>query len=591
MTQRSRRPISVSTPAALVLAGLLACNQSSDGNRIPVGGSGGTAGGSAGAAGTAAGNNGGAGGTPSGGMTGGSAGAGSGGVKGGASAGSAGGAGNGGNGGLPAGAAGTNPAAGSGGTATGGFTATGGTASGGTAAGGTATGGTGGASGAAAPLKPRIVIMTDIGPDSVEPDDAESLIRLFVHADLYEIEGIFAGSGWNSSDYPPAWADRINTTIDAYEKDLPNLRKRSNQSGHLSDESRQEIGYWPSPAYLRSRAMLGSKKMGTSILGENNDSAGSKELIKLVDENDDRPIWVGVGGGANTLSQALWRVQKERTAEQLKTFLHKIRLYTITDQDKPWGSDVSFTISSHQWMRKQFGSDLMFLWDECAWLYQNATGVSHWSDYATNIQGHGNLGAIYPKYRWGVEGDTPDFLHLMPSGLNDPNLPGQAGWGGFFAWGQSADGVTSAYVNQSGTAANTTCNKYEAYFYPATFNNFAARMDWAKDGAGNRNPVVTINDKPGVDVITLKPAAGTSVTLDASASSDPDGDKLTFKWWMMAESGTYAPSITIANAASKSITLAVPADAAGKTIHVICEVTDSGTPNLTSYRRIVIESQ
>ncbi len=39
-------------------------------------------------------------------------------------------------------------------------------------------------------LKPRIVILTDIAPADIEPDDMESLIRLLAHADLYEIEAI-----------------------------------------------------------------------------------------------------------------------------------------------------------------------------------------------------------------------------------------------------------------------------------------------------------------------------------------------------------------------------------------------------------------
>ena len=40
-----------------------------------------------------------------------------------------------------------------------------------------------------------------------------------------------------------------------------------------------------------------------------------------------------------------------------------------------------FKISSHQWMRKEFEKDLMFLWDECAWKYQNGTGKKNWDDY------------------------------------------------------------------------------------------------------------------------------------------------------------------------------------------------------------------
>lgn len=445
-------------------------------------------------------------------------------------------------------------------------------------------------------LKPRIVVLTDIAPGDVEPDDMESMVRLLVHADQFEIEALIASGGWNSSGrpYPTPWMNNLDTTINAYEKDLPNLMKRSEQISFLpleKENGRQKIGYWPSANYLRGRTMLGSLNLGHKEIGEKNDSPGSNFIIKLVDEDKDdaRPLWIAVWGGGNTLAQAIWRVKKERTKEQLEAFLHKLSVYTITDQDVPWAERHSnYPFSSHQWMR-QFEKDLLFIWDESAWLSQCEIGAKNWSEYATHIQNHANLGRIYPKFKYGVEGDTPSFLHLMPNGLNDPMMPKQAGWGGYFEWGLGMDKETSSYTNHNRKAKDISA-KYEAYFYPAIFNNFAARMDWAKDGKGNRNPIVIVNNKKNIDILKISCKQGKELVLDASKSYDPDGDQLTFKWWVLPEAGTYEGDVTIEHSDTNRATVLVPSNAAGKTFHVICEVTDNGTHNLTSYRRIIIES-
>jgi hypothetical protein len=444
-----------------------------------------------------------------------------------------------------------------------------------------------------ASLKPRIIVLTDIAPNDIEPDDMESMIRLLAHADLFEVEGLIATTGWSNTgglEHP----ELIQDAIDAYEKDVSNLMKRSNQKTYRANETQQPIGYWPSPAYLRSRTVTGSKKMGIKFIGEGNNSAGSDLIIKTADEKDSRPIWILVWGGGNTLAQAIWQVQNERTPGQLKTFLHKLRVYTITDQDRPYasyqqgGRTSPYDFSAHYWMRKEFSKDLLFIWDESAWFYQNEAGKKNWEQYAEHIQSHGNLGRLYPKYKWGVEGDTPSFLYVFPNGLNDPEQPGNIGWGGSFQFSISRDSITSAYTNYREIGVNLISRKYEERFYPAIFNNFAARMDWAKSGVGNRNPVVVVNGRKDLAPIKLSPKTGSTITLDASASYDPDSDGLDFSWWVLEEAGSYKERVLITGDGTKRVTIKIPGGSEGKTIHIVCELTDKGTHPLTSYKRIIL---
>jgi hypothetical protein len=434
------------------------------------------------------------------------------------------------------------------------------------------------------------VVLTDIAPADLEPDDQESLIRLLAHADLYEIEAIVATTGWNVGDYPVAWMDTIFNTLGAYEKDLPNLMKRSEQTSFLpigKENQKQYIGYWPSIDYLRSRVMLGSSKTGPKVLGENNRSKGSDMIIQLADEADNRPIWISVWGGGNTLAQAIWQVKQTRTDKEFKDFLHKLRVYTVTDQDLSYHDRGKYELSSHMWMRELCGKDLFFMWDESAWQTQNAIGSNSWDQYAEHIQGHGNLGARYPKNKYGVEGDTPSYLQSLPNGLHNPSNLNEIGWAGYYVWDNTLDQKTQCYTNTT-PAVMQISRKYEHYFYPAIFANFAARMDWAKEGKGNRNPIAIVNGKQGLDAIQVDTQSGKIVALDASKSYDPDGDALNYKWWVMPESGSYPGDVTVSDADKSQASLTLPADASGHTIHVICEVTDTGVHTLKAYRRVII---
>ena len=436
-------------------------------------------------------------------------------------------------------------------------------------------------------FKPRIVVLTDIGPAEVEPDDNESAVRLLAYADRFEIEAIITTIGWNCDPYPEEWAEYLYRVIDGYEKDVQNLMNRSNQRGFLPNEERQALGYWPSAKYIRSRAVMGSTRAGIGVIGEGNDSAGSELLIRLADEDDPRPIWVCSWGGANTLSQAIWKVQQTRTPEELKAFLHKFRLYTITDQDMVYAMRMDRAYSSHQWLRREFPTDLMLVWDESAWLNQNALGVQNWDKYAAQIQDHGEMGKVYPHYLWGVEGDTPSFLNVMPNGLNDPNRPEQVGWGGCHQFGISPDGETKAWTNWQEPLKGIS-SRYEHKFYSDEFNDFAARMQWAAEGRGNRNPVVRVHGGEGLEPLTVRSHAGASLRFDASASSDPDGDALRFDWWFQ-EFPDEGALPKLANATTPKVSFSIPETAtAGRQYHLVCEVHDDGPFQLVAYRRIII---
>ncbi|MDE5998252.1 MAG: DUF1593 domain-containing protein, partial [Muribaculaceae bacterium] len=245
-------------------------------------------------------------------------------------------------------------------------------------------------------------------------------------------------------------------------------------------------------------------------------------------------------------------------------------------------------ISSHKWMRKTFGDRLFFIWDESAWLSQNEIGVSTWPDYESRIQTKGYMGSVYPKYKYGVEGDTPSFLYVLPNGLNNPENPEHGGWGGYFRHELSPDSVTECFANMRPEIKEIS-RKYEKYFYPAIFNNFAARMEWVANGVGNRNPELVINGIGGLSPIEIRVSAGDSIRLDISGSGDPDGDGLEYKWWIMSEAGISIPEQCLTVDSSGNADILLPKDLDKGDVHIICECTDSGSIPLTSYRRVILK--
>ena len=436
-------------------------------------------------------------------------------------------------------------------------------------------------------LKPRLVVCTDIAPADVEPDDMESMVRLMAYADRFEIEALITSVGWNCDPYPTEWAEYLHRVVAAYGKDVTNLMKRSGQTMFMPIEQEngsQPLGYWPSAEYLSSRVVMGSQRGGIKAIGADNDSPGSNLLIRLADESDPRPIYVAAWGGANTLAQAVWHVKQTRTAEQLKAFVRKFRIYTITDQDMQYSMRMNRAYSSHQWLRSEFKDDLQFIWDEGTWQEQCELGKRNWSLHQTSIQGKGALGKEYPDYKWGVEGDTPSFLYLMPHGLNDPECPEQAGWAGYHVRGLCPDSLTTAWTSWEEPVRGISIG-YKTRFYPDEISDFMARMQWADEGQGNHNPQVVVNGDGSLTPLVLHVKPGETIRLDASLSSDPDGDSLSFHWWQQPEIVTGTLAISAAD--NPVVTVRVPDGVKNTSYHIICEVHDNGPFRLVTYKRII----
>lgn len=220
-----------------------------------------------------------------------------------------------------------------------------------------------------------------------------------------------------------------------------------------------------------------------------------------------------------------------------------------------------------------------------------------------NIRNHGPLGALYPLPIFGVEGDTPSFLHLIPNGLGFPERPDWGGWGGRHGrmadflglWTDVTDTVTGS-DGQRHTSNQATVWRWREDFQ----NDFAARMTWTVTDTyedANHPPQPVLNGKPGLLPVMITACPGETIRLSARGSSDPDGQPLSFDWfWYREVSGIYAPVLTLAEDAGVDTEVRVGAwtqphdmllpDAYD--MHIILAARDSGSPSLTRYRRAVI---
>ncbi|HEX3152197.1 MAG TPA: nucleoside hydrolase-like domain-containing protein [Gemmataceae bacterium] len=428
--------------------------------------------------------------------------------------------------------------------------------------------------------KPRLLVLTDIGGD---PDDQQSMIRLMVHANEFEIEGLIASAAGIEGELKKETVkpELIREIVEAYGKVQPNLRK------HHPD--------FPESKVLLDRIKSGNPVRGTGSLGEDKDTEGSKWIISAVDRADERPLNVVIWGGSTELAQALWRVRHDRTQEELDRFVAKLRVYSIGHQDNtgPWINkeypNLFFILSKSPEGkdRREGGYRGMYLGGD-----QSLTS-REWVDRHI-CKDHGALGALYPTNTWTApnphgtlkEGDTPSWLYFLPVGLGDTAHPEWGSWGGRFK--HVAGG---RYEDSPDTVGKENHQRATVYRWrPAFQNEFQARMDWCVKSPkeANHPPVAGLNMDVTGKAVRLDVKPSERAHLSAADSSDPDGDKLTYHWFVYKEAGDYVGDVKVEAADKMEAAVVVPADAKGKTIHVVLAVSDDGKPPLTRYRRAVL---
>jgi hypothetical protein len=457
---------------------------------------------------------------------------------------------------------------------------------------------------------PRVIVISDIGN---EPDDQMSLVRFLMYSNEFDIEGLIAAtSTWQRGVTHP---ETMHMLIRAY--------------GEVRNNLMQHAKGWPTTELLDSRVFSGQPGYGLAATDADKMSPGAEAIIRAADRDDGRPLWICIWGGANTLAQALLHVRAMRTPEDVGRFVGKLRVYSISDQD-----------DAGPWIRREFPSLFYIVQPSTPtggeYYYATWTGISgdiyyrncagadgrtvtnEWLD--SNVRKKGPLGKLYPKFAFIMEGDTPSFLGLIDNGLNSYRRPDWGGWGGRYIYRQPY-GETHPIWTQGGdmfprvTSQDSVIGidgrehiSDEATIWRWRENfqsDFAARMDWtiADYKHANHNPIIEINRHAGSAPILLEAEVGKPIVLDASKSSDPDGQRLRYEWFHYAEAGgtgTNLAAVTISGSdTAKAVAVptaacranwieASPKCPGSGTAHIILAVTDDGSPQLTSYRRIIL---
>ncbi|MBM1107775.1 DUF1593 domain-containing protein [Aurantibacter crassamenti] len=477
--------------------------------------------------------------------------------------------------------------------------------------------------------KPRTIITTD-----GEIDDVDSFIRMLLYANELQIEGLVISSSmwhWKGDGKGTTFISEMEMTkemygertnlrwvgtewmfplLDAYDKVYPKLSENAE-------------GY-PTAEYLKSIVKVGN----IDFEGEmSKDTEGSDFIKSILLNNNNEPIYLQAWGGNNTIARALFSIEEEFSDSPSWQKIHKsvsekTIIYNILDQDitlekyisKKWPNIKilnnlnQFWSVAYNWKKevpKDFHPFLEgdFMDEHIINNHGPLTKMYYAYGDGQKLEGdethtHGDTTKMkntfwgdFEKYDFISEGDSPAFLHLIEVGLDNLKNPSNGGWGGR---------LEQSKIHPNRWEDNNKVFDYNPYTkkldlaYPqsrwmkALQLDFAARADWCIKNYADANHPPEVKIEQGNQLIV---PSGKTIKLK-SLASDPDGDKITYKWWQYLEPGTYSGLVKISKPNKSKTKITFGEDLKkGETVHVILEVTDSQFPNLTRYQRVILTGE
>jgi hypothetical protein len=455
-------------------------------------------------------------------------------------------------------------------------------------------------------IRPRLLVLTDIGGD---PDDEQSIRHLLVYSNEFRIEGLIATSdniprkGYKHS----IRTDLLVNTIKAY--------------GEVRDNLLLHDPNYPTATSLLKVVHGGQVDRGVENLVIGKETSGSKHIIKTVDASKEL-LYITIWGGAHDLAQALLDVKNTRSPRKVERFIKKLRVFAISDQDG-WNSPSK--MGTGLWIRQNFPGiwyvepgplNMNSMDASFRGMYQNdsrgstetlplvAAGLEALNSdkwIKENINSWGPLGAGYPnnvhqnppteRNLIGIkEGDTPSWFFVYQNGLNNPEFPEWGGWGGRYAAAGETYYIDAEDDHWSGKMDKGLRQKWTiARWREAYQNDFAARMRWnlLPFTEVNHNPIVIVDNDSSRRIIKIRVKPGETINMNANKSYDPDGHKISYNWWEYYE--VSVSRVSLSNTNEAIVKVKIPEQCPQGDIHLILEVKDDGSPELVSYRRIILQ--